>query len=369
MDPITAGSTAYESITWLLRALNAIHPKNDPTVEDLKRGARKVYDRRRVAISEHVKDALVQSTVYIDQTIFDDPALLGHLINTIHQLYGGYVLTALGLSQMVGECRVRDMLRKVATEAYVDHVELAEKCMERYLDHTVTRVSVEASPSVVIDPEPAGIRSAAGKTLQLTLGVGDESVQAYVHIQLLPVMLHRSVAQQLIAMNFGDTLKQRLRKWRAGEIRFVADFLFAQHELERLDKALRKDKSNVLAQALSRRNNAIRKSWFQLASGKGTSNLATTVLIIDKNNFNEACANANLNFKQAGDRANFFQRSMMLMVVVVDQEYSLVDIYTHGLSQYGTYTFSAIEKVGGSNASMDMKSLLALLAQGQAAKF
>ena len=362
IDPITAGTATAAAVGTISGMLQNLQNASRRVV-----GAKETFDKSfTTSLSESIKDAMVSSTVYFEEDLFDDRPLLENLLGMINQIYGGYILSTLGLDSMIGDCRVRDMLKRIATEEFVTSVELADHAMAKFLDEPV---AMEATTAKIVDRDSTDLRIGAGKTLEVQFVLSkDVKVTAYVHVQLFPVPLAPQVASTLISLNYHDSLAQRWKKFRAKEISFWSDFLFCSYELKRMDTALRKDKTNVLAGALVRRSNALTRAWLSILDIKKSSNTASTVLIIDKRTFQRACADAGVVFTSATDRNAFFKKSMMLMVLVVDQDYQTVDMYTHGLSQYGSYPFSSIEKVS-KGGGLDMKTLMALLSQGQSPRF
>jgi len=370
IDPITAGTAAYQTLSALSNSLGELQYGHTPGEI-----AENAYDRTKTVITSAMRDALVQSVVYFERDLLDDRPVLENLLNVVHQLYGGYVLTALGLDSMIGDCRVRDLLKRVSSESYMDADELATKMLSSVAPGIKMQVSTEAAGASLqqsLDSDSA--RLSSGKILEVTFPIGDggkgATIKTNIFLQLLPQALEPEVASQLITLNYSESLTRRWTKYKVGEISFWSDFMFGVHEMKKLDAALRKDHSGVLVAAMKKRQNSLVRNWMSLLIPKlQTRNAATTVMLISKDTFDRACSDAGFNFKIAGQRQRFFNKSMMLMVAVVDPDYAMVDLYTNGLSQYGSYPFTSLERIGGKGASLDMKSLMAVLAQGQTPKF
>lgn len=371
IDPIIAGTAAYQTLSALSNSLGELEYGNTPGEI-----AENAYDRTKTVITSAMRDALVQSVVYFERNLLDDRPVLENLLNVVHQLYGGYVLTALGLDSMIGDVRVRDLLKRVSSESFMGADELANKMLAHIDPNVKMQVSTEAAgPSLQQSLESDSARLSSGKILEVTFPVGGDggkgtTIKTNIFLQLLPQALEPEVAAQLITLNYSESLTRRWTKYKVGEISFWADFMFGVHEMKKLDAALRKDRSGVLVAAMKKRQNSLVRNWMSLLIPKlQTRNAATTVMLISKDTFDRACSDAGFNFKIAGQRQRFFNKSMMLMVAVVDPDYAMVDLYTNGLSQYGSYPFSSLERIGSKGASLDMKSLMAVLAQGQTPKF
>jgi hypothetical protein len=328
---------------------------------------------RMTSIAEHIRDTMIISSVYTEQVIVDEeiyPAIL----STLHQIYGAYVLTAIGLNEAVGGTKVRDLLRTVATESFVHGVALVNAYFDDpRLDMPI--VSLEATSSNVIDIDTTLARLPAGKIIELTINMGKDNKPLIIlmYVQLTPVAIPTDVADGFITLNFTDSLRRRWMKMKAGEIRFINDFIFQQYELEKLDTALRQDTTGSLAGMVRRQQNALTKAWARLIvpsiSGKKDEhqNIASTTLVVSQSTFDRACKLAGVNFNQASDRNSFFGKSMMLMVVTVDTSFATATIYTHGLDTVGSYPFKTLEKV--SNNGMNMKDVMTLMSRGTAPRF
>jgi len=367
MSALATGAAAYQTLSALRQALTELN-YGDSAAEI----ANGFMERAQPVITAAARSALVDSTIYLEEDLKDDPKLALNIMSTVQQLYGGYVITALGMESMIAGCRVRDLLRRVATEDFMMDTELLAAGRELLLGG---HVSVEAAgatggSSKVLDLEGSG-RFSAGKVFEVSFQLENgKKISTDIIVQLFPQWLDTKVTEQLVTLNYSESLRQRWTKYSTGEYTFWTDFMFGLQEMRGLDSALRKDKSGTLVEAMKKRQNALIKRLLSFALPKmQTRNAATTVLAITKPSFDRACSNAGIDLRIASHRDRFFTQSMMLMVVVVDIDHSMVDIFTNGLKNYGSYPFVSLEKVGGKDAAMDMKSLLAVLSQGNAARF
>lgn len=343
-------------------------------VNEVREKVGSIAERRQTSIAESIRDTMVVSAAYTEQAVVDEdiyPALLG----VLHQIYAAYVLTAIGLNTHIGETRVRDILRQVSTEGFVDVVKLIDaKFDDPRLDQPVVKYSLEGADEGVVDLEPSSQRLPAGKVVEIVFVLADKrELKVLMYVQLNPVSITTDVADSFISLNFSDSLRRRWMRMRAGEIRFVQDFIFRQYELKRVDDALRQDTTNTLAPMLQRQQNALAKALLnavqseQYRHTKGSQNIASATLIVSKATFDRACKLAGVDFSRTSDRNQFFAKSMLLMVVVVDATYALAEIYTHGLDTVGTYPFKTIEK--GSKNNIDLKDVMTLMSRGAAPKF
>lgn len=368
---------AVPGLSELLKVIST----NVDRINTVRDNVNAVSGRQNTSIAEAIRDTMVVSSAYTEQAVVDEdiyPALL----SVLHQIYAAYIITAVGLNQHIGETRVRDILRQVSTEGFANAVELVEaKFDDPRLDMPVinarVNVSTESSGTSVIDLEPSSSRLPAGKVIDITFVLGDKGgakeLKVLMYIQLNPVSITTDVADNFISLNFTDSLRRRWMRMRAGEIRFISDFLFQRYELKKLDTALRADKTDTLANMMHRQQNALAKALLnsiqtdEYRRTKGSENLATATLIVSKPTFDRACKLAGVDFNRTSDRNTFFSRSMMLMVVVVDSNYAMAEIYTHGLDTVGSYPFKTIEK--GSKNAIDLKDVMTLMSRGSAPRF
>ena len=319
-----------------------------------------VKEKKAMSLTEYSKNVNIVSKLYIEKNIASDDIALP-LISTLNQIYISYILTAINLNQLVTHTRtVRDMIKTVATESYVD----VEQLVDGFFDNGT--IGMEAK---VIDLDSNVQKLAAGRIVEVefTIPTDDKplKIQIYLNVQLLPSMIDSEVARQIIAI-IPPNDKRRWKQVRAGEIKFFQDYVLCLDLLRNQKKALTKDNSGVLFEILNNNHNNLIKSIVGIVTGKERHNLQNSTLVINSKSFKKACDTLGVNFENFAERQRFFSKAGMMLLVVVDPMYNLVDIYYNGIKHKGSYDFNMINKVGAKGADMDMKQIMSVLASGSA---
>lgn len=323
-----------------------------------------------VSLPEYTKGTNVMSRLYTEEQLSNEDIILP-VISTLNQLYAGYVLTALQLNQYVtGSKTVRDILQLVATESFTDVVDIANESFGSInYDDVVT--SMEATK--IVDLEPASQRLMSGRVIELELKVGTDEkatvIKIALYVQLIPYLLKSEVVAGFIGLNFNPGLRRRFTQLKVGDIG-VRDFVFARDLVTDYRKAMKSDKSGVLSEMLEKQSNSLSKSITSLIGlAPKKHNLASSIVIIEKRNFDRACAKAGISFRNISDRQRFFKQSFTMIVVVIDTLYNTVDMYFNGIDHVGNYTYNMINKLTKGGDKFDLKDIMSAFGQGGAPKF
>lgn len=316
-----------------------------------------------VSLPERAKAATVISRVYIDNELGEEEILLP-LCNTMSQMYIAYVMTVLGLEQHVtGSKNVSDITRVVSSESLADPVRTImdnfgtdEVSMEGDVKHST------GTENVTLSDKEAQLVS--GKLIEM--GIGTDSggiVPVRILVQLIPQLIRSEIAGGFLGLNLKPSKEMRRAMRKSGQISFFKDFLFCRDRLKELKDRLRNDETGQLAAMVSQKTNKLTRYWLNLAANTPNYNAAGGVLLISRSTFQKELSNLGIKFDSRAVN-DFFKQSMLMQLVVVDNRYNEVDIYTHGIRDHGTYTFDMINKVGSSKQGVDIKDLMTMMANG-----
>ena len=232
------------------------------------------------------------------------------------------------------------------------------------------------------DPIPTG------KLLNITYSIPSrdgesKTVSFQMYIKFYPRYITPLVASQFVGLNFRPSLKQKWLQMTSGEISFFSDFLFSQHLRRKRMAAIVQDKSGALKNMLDKQENALSKHFLKLANNMSSANwsssaqhakidtnanIANTILIFDKRNFEKACYQAGINWKNAAVREKFFAKTYAMMLCLVDTDFDKVTIFTNGLNDVGEFTRSQLDKNAKSDAA-GLMDLMKAYAQGHQPRF
>ena len=265
MDPVTAASTAMTAYKTGKEICGSVKELMDK-LDDFR-------DQNVISLTAYTKRTLITSRVYVeDQLASEDitPKLLG-MLNT---MYSGFVLTALGLNNLViGGRNVRQMTAPIATEAFhnsfADLVktgfagEIAlednsnqdgEKKDKKTWDKMNQAEKKEANDKAVGDLsvnqkklEDDSKALFTGRLLEAKIPTKMENGKIetfplYFYVQLLPTVIPGATMAEFLRANVSPPTKLRWAMWKAGEISFWKDFVF---ECDRVAKRKKIGRAHV----------------------------------------------------------------------------------------------------------------------------
>ena len=377
--------------------INAIQSANSPT-----------------SLTEFAKQSMINSRVYIEKNLATDE-ILTPLMQNIMSLYCGLVFTAVNLNQNIcGSKTVRDISSTVSSAEAFDARQKSNtfnstmSLMKNYFvgsnkDNLLNRpyasmkrndannanrtqiisdnrqdnrdystsTKIDLKTNSVIDPEPKSVSLPSGRILNIPmLTDGKSTFNLQLLIQLFPFFIETDVAQEFINLNFTPSFWRRFTQFQAGEISFFKDFIFSCDLREKRMKALIKDKTGGLADMINKQKNAVASHWMNFIRKPGTEkiNIASTILILNKNSVDKALNKNGIDLKSSSNRRKFFENSYCMMLVVVDQMYNEVDIYYNGIEAVSTFKYEQIKRESKKD-STDLVSIMKSYAQGLAPKF
>jgi hypothetical protein len=347
------------------------------------------------ALTGLARRTMVSSMTYIDDALIKadiTPALM----SSLNQLLIGYVLTALNIYNSVDRYKiVEQIIGRIANEdlMFEEVIDIIEDIKASFQATYVSNEDYDSAKIFTI--EDAVKHLAVGRLIEFQFTVAESSsntkttddgsgappevetvisskpgqVVVPIYVQLKPVVMPSEVAEQIIQLNFPASLMQRWKMVKAGEIRFFRDFIASVDEGIAQRKALKLDTSNVLNTFYFHKLKNKRRHVQSVAYGEKKNNLASSILIFDKETFDAACAKSSFKIDDAIARWRFFDESYAMMIVIVDQRYDLVDIYYNGISSKSELPFSSITQASKSKSGIDLHDLMKTIAKGAAPKF
>lgn len=334
------------------------------------------------SISEMAKPATLTHRVIIEESLANNDIMLS-LMSMLNQQVAGYVLTAIQLSKVVsGSKTVRDIINTVATESYVDSVDLISLdgipkseikdtvTLENINTLSVTNVELVGIPGMegtqIVDMEAKSSRLLSTRVLEVDLTVPGAKADDTKHmvirlgIHLVPFFVNTEIMVQLFNITNRPSVFLRWKQMLAGEISFFRDFVLALDLLEKYSKALRTDKSNKLGEILHNTRSSEMRGIAEAFSNVKvkSSNLASTIIVVDKQTIKKNLTDTGTDLTSFITRNKFFKASMSLMLVIVDDMFNNVEIYYNGLKSYTTCSFAMMNRVGQKSDSYDLKDIL-----------
>lgn len=349
-------------------------------------------DSMTQSLFQYNRRSVISSRVFIERNLVDEDILTPLMLN-IMNLYAGLIMTAMDMNQYITSTRkVRDAMSVVATEDFKlpqkDTIaEMNQFFMGNNPKMYITRsdgtdIYQDVEPTkygnpsgaTIIDPEPKNANLPSGRIIEINFGTNKDNDQSNrftvnLFLQLLPYFIPTDVAQQFVAMNFSPSIRQRWMQVSAGEISFIKDFLLGQDMRKKRSKAMRQDRTGALKEMEDRRENSLANFWLKLTMvTPERQNIANTILIFDKTNFDKACSQAGLKFKDYYQRQKFFNKTFVMMLCTIDPMYNKIAMYYHGLEAVSNFTFDQVKRNSKTEA-VDLMKIMDNYAKGMAPRF
>ncbi len=339
--------------------------------EEARGSIRDMYDYFRIieegsatSLTEYTKDTQINAPVYVQRAVATEEIMLP-LMNTLNQLYAGFVVTALGLANNISDTRtIRDAVRSVSTETLVD-VEAVTAAEFGNLGKVI--VSNEAG-AVTLDRKEQSLIASRVIEFDFASKDNNKETKIYMTCTLIPRQITADVVKSVIALKYRPTLRDRWAQLTAGEISFWKDFIMCADILKAEQKGFKQDRTGMLYEILNNANNNLSKALFNvLGLGTPKHNLSNALFIVDKNTMKAAVTKTHFDIENYIGRQKFFLETGMMMLVIVDPMYNLVEIFFNGIKHKGEYTFDMINKIaGGGKGDIDLKQVMTMFGAGSA---
>lgn len=390
MDPVTIGATVAATAKAGKEVCGSIKELMDK-LDDFR-------DQNIISLTEYTKRTLITSRVYIeDQLSSEDitPKLLG-MLNT---MYSGFVLTALGLNNLVvGGRNVRQMTAPIATEAFhnsfADFVKLGfgdaalednsqkdkdEKNKDKDFSQLSKEKQNEINDSAIgnasVNQKKLEEDSKAlftGRLLEAKIPVKVENGKVetfplYFYVQLLPQVIPGPTMAEFLRASVSPPTKLRWAMWKAGEISFWKDFVFECDRVAKRKKALKVDKDGFLREMEDRRAQLLKQKMANYKNREPEArrrNICNSIVITTKRTIDTVCRDNGINLKSFSQRQELMQDTFAIMLVVVDTNYGTIDLYMNGIEGRGEYTAKMIDAASKKKDALDIKELLTLMSAG-----
>lgn len=329
------------------------------------------------SLPERAQPASIVSKLFIDDTVAEEDIMLD-LIGALNQLYVAYIFAALGMESYVDSARtVKDISKLVSTEAFLD--DSVDKLYRELGDNLVPTMEQNVQPgsepargksgefsASSVQLEKSEQRLIAGRVVEVgvTNQAGTTS-NVRIMMQLVPRIISSDIAEAFLSMNVPPSVRHRFKQVMAGEIRFMKDFVLAMDQIREHRERLKQDRTGDFKEMLSKQNNSLLKYWNNILRIEPNYNSASSVLIMDKQTFKKALSDSGIDKFDEKARAQFFSKSFMMMMAVIDTDYNTVDLYLNGIKGVGQYSFNEIEKVGSSKGQgLSLKDVMSVFGRG-----
>lgn len=336
-------------------------------------------DASEVSLPSFTKSTHISSTVYIQNSCVQEE-ILTDVLQCAQQLYISWILAAVNLNAVIGSTRtkVKDALKVVATEELtntLNQVHIDTKDILSSLEHfgmftttqtstTTTTTSNKNTGLTVTGNNKEIIKSVntttslpVSRVIELKLALdGQHTYIVNALVNLYPQLVPDNVLHEYVRLGHKASLAERWFKVRTGEYKFWKDFIFEIGDAERRSKAMKQDSTGLLKGMIEREQSGFSKiirNIFNSISGfayndpkrtaNNSKNIANSVLVFNKPDFDRWTKEISLNFNIERDRNAFMAKTMSMMVIVIDSDFQMVEMYYHGIRNKGEFTFKQIQ--------------------------
>ena len=351
---------------------------SDTSFNDVIDAIHRFNDSKATSLPQFSRPALIESPNFIQKSLIEEP-ITGDIIKNLYNIYMGYILVALQMNDMVtGNRTVRDILGTVSTGGF------GTASTESFTDTDTLVARFSGDMEAVGSPQGSRMNKEkdhppipSGRQMEVKFAAGENNdpISVMVNVKFNSRLIPDEVVEYVIAANFKESVSRRWLQMRAGEIRFFKDFVLNLDRLAKREKALKHDKDNALQSIFRHQNNSSLRQVFKLImnlstlSNKNKSyNLANSVMMFDENSVSRYAKKVGMDFKNIRDRRKFFTTTFTLFIVLVDTRYSRVTIYTNGIDQEASYSYSDI-KSNASSDKLELKEIVEYLGRSQMPRF
>lgn len=197
---------------------------------------------------------------------------------------------------------------------------------------------------------------AVGKNISFELGSGDKSLKLTASARIYPqIVRQKDLLPVLSYLNKDNTMKGRFHRWRAGELATL-DYLTALDIVRDKRKASINDRTDILKNQEMRKNRGMLATV--LSGGKGSKNNASGVVVITKSFATqlEGALRGRLSSRNVRDK--FFEHTSSMILMVVNPELEVFDLYFHSIAEKATYSFDDIKGAAKNGNAIDINDVM-----------
>jgi len=322
------------------------------------------------SVTQMAQPAMLNHRVIIEESLANS-SIMPAVMSFLNQQVVGYVLTAVQLGNYVSDGRtVKDVISRISTESFVNSVDLISfdgipkeklhpETLKAIEDKTI--MGLEASQTV-IDLETKSTRLLSSRVIEVDLSIDKEgkSIKVKLGVYLLPYFVNTQIMGILLDTHNQSGFFIRWKKVTAGEISFFKDFIFCFDLIEKYNKTLKADPKNKIGDVLRENHMKEFQSYVQRLKKveNKNMNIASTIIIADHKTIQRNASDSGSNLDDYNTRQEFFNKSLVMILVVVDDMFNTVKVYYNGMKMYATCTFDTLNRIGQKSDSYDLKDII-----------
>lgn len=340
------------------------------------------------SLSEYTSSAHVLPVFLMDTSVSIMPeaeALVGGMLNYWAACY----LMAAQMSVNIGEIQITRQLERLNTrrkpldasvgmintlltmEAYADGLPDPKKAelypVKLESNDSEDQIGLTSSTAKgVVDRIEANSKLSIGKTIEVNWESKGEKGTIVVSIR--PAVRQATDESMVNILTIGTkniNFKERIHGIKSGALHWFYDGLLASDIIREMRKARITDNTGYYQEALARAKKNKLSGILSLNPSVATF---SSVFFISSETARDIEARTNINLENFKDRQTMFEKSYGMVLVVVDRNWKNCRIYTHGIEDYTTVSFSQMDGANkGKNG--DIKEIFNALMMSDAPRF
>lgn len=344
------------------------------------------------SLPEYTAPTRLSPIVLIDNAVSQmDQGIVHSLLQTLLSVYSAHYLHAINLEANIGDVKVIRLLEKFSTDRDVlsaashgmwlglESINDTMANLPTYDLEALTDIDLRPSIAEAMTEGPRGRKDnkenilniqdlsnlAVGKVLDVKLQSGEAEVTIPVTVTLKPSGISsRDIINVAKHHSIDKSMSGRLHQLRAGQIRFVKDYLLNLDLVEADRKALLAGKGTNILDIRSKRTKGILAA---LVSGTASPNAVSSMLIVSKSTAKELEMALKGRLKSSRIRNNFFKSNVLMMLVVVDTVMEKFTMYQRGIDEAADYTLDDIKANNKRTNGTDIEAVMKAYTMGSSA--
>jgi hypothetical protein len=202
-----------------------------------------------------------------------------------------------------------------------------------------------------------------GKMLDVEIKHNGQVFQVPIAIRMVVNTIPSAQLVHILSLSNSITsMKERFHAWNAGRLSFVKDIIFARDLIDEHRRNLMKDGDSVYT-------NVIRKESKNLAAallgGEPSIGAASNMIVVAKSTIDELELTMPGKFEDFHARQQIFNKTSLMIVAVIDQEWNRVTFYHRGLPEATDVSFRDL-KQSAKGSGPDVSDILKAYTLGNA---
>lgn len=344
---------------------------------------------RSSSLVDYTKATRSEPITLIDDTLISLDQL-PDILQSVNSIYAGYYLQAIALSVNVGKVDVVRLLEKVnpardpleaggwlieaglSAESY--HYRLPGK------DARKGTVSLEGHLGAADDslPDTAAINQksldvlststnlSVGKMFNVEINSEGNSASIPVSVRLMSVPIDPSTLNNILSYAQKDnSMKERFYGMKSGRLSFIKDGILCRDLIREHRKTLINDRSGVYAEIVKRANKNKISGMLSMNPSVAT---ASNIVLMSSDTARQLEVEIGGRLKDASLRQRMFDKTYLMILVVIDPDYKMIRFYYDGISTHTELSFNDVKNLN-KNGAMDVGEVLRTLQLGQSPRF